>query len=121
MTLGRLVVIAASLWTTNAFAQAPAIRHGELCDPCLPPAVKKSVPADRTPTQGTALRGEIEQRLRAPFDAAARDGLLTREQARAAGLGHIATNFDAIDREGRGAIRFEDYKRFLKERGAALD
>ena len=120
MTL-RPFVVAAVLWSANAFAQAPAIRHGELCDPCLPPAVKKFVPAERTPTQGAALRAEVEQRLRVPFDAAARDGLLTREQARAAGLGHIMTNFDAIDREGRGVIRFEDYKRFLKERGAALD
>lgn len=120
MTL-RLLVLAAALWSANAFAQAPATRHGELCDPCLPPAVKKSVPAEHTPTQGVALRAEVEQRLRTRFDAAARDGLLTREQARAAGLGHIATNFDAIDRDGRGAIRFEDYKRFLKERGAALD
>ena len=120
MTL-RPFVVTAVLWSANTFAQAPAIRHGELCDPCLPPAVKKSVPAERTPTQGAALRAEVEQRLRVPFDAAARDGLLTREQARAAGLGHIMTNFDAIDREGRGAIRFEDYKRFLKERGAALD
>jgi hypothetical protein len=92
-----------TLWALNAFAQSPVM------------------PVGRTPTQGTALRAEVEQRLRAPFDAAARDGTLTREQARTAGLGHIATNFDAIDREGRGAIRFEDYKRFLKERGAALD
>jgi hypothetical protein len=120
MTL-RLLLLAAAVSSAGAFAQAPAIRHGELCDPCLPPAVKKSVPAERTPTEGAALRAEVEQRLRAPFDAAARDGLLTREQARAAGLGHIATNFDAIDREGRGAIHFEDYKRFLRERGAALD
>jgi hypothetical protein len=74
-----------------------------------------------TPTQGAALRAEVEQRLRAPFDAAARDGLLTRDEARAAGLGHVTANFDAIDRDGRGAIRFEDYKRFLRERGAALD
>jgi hypothetical protein len=117
----RLIALVAALWTANALAQAPATRIGEMCDPCVPPSVAKSIPVDRTPTQGAALRAEVEQRLRAPFDAAAVQGLLTREQARAAGLGHIATNFDAIDREGRGAIRFEDYKRFLKERGAALD
>jgi hypothetical protein len=117
----RLLPLVATLWAVNAFAQAPVIRQGEMCDPCVPPSVAKSMPVGRTPTQGTALRAEVEQRLRAPFDAAAREGMLTREQARAAGLGHITANFDAIDREGRGAIRFEDYKRFLKERGAALD
>jgi len=117
----RFIALIAALWAAGAFAQSPVIRQGEMCDPCVPPSVAKSMPVGRTPTQGAALRAEVEQRLRAPFDAAARDGLLTREQALAAGLGHIATNFDAIDREGRGAIRFEDYKRFLKERGAALD
>ena len=107
--------------SANAFAQAPTVRYGELCDPCVPPAVRKSLSVQREPSQGAALRAEVESRLRGPFDTAARDGLLTREQAQAAGLGFIARNFDAIDRQGSGAIRFEDYKRFLKERGAALD
>lgn len=119
--IARLIALVAALWTMNTFAQAPAIRQGEMCDPCVPPSVRKAMPVARTPTRDAALRAEVEQRLRAPFDAAAREGLLTREQAVAAGLGHIAGNFDAIDRERRGAIRFEDYKRFLKERGAALD
>jgi hypothetical protein len=117
----RLLVLAGALWSVNAAAQAPAVHYGEMCDPCVPPAVRKSLQAERAATQGAALRAEIESRLRAPFDAAALEGLLTREQAQAAGLGHVARHFDAIDREGRGAIRFEDYKRFLRERGAALD
>jgi len=121
MTPRPFIVLAAALWIANAAAQAPAVRHGELCDPCVPPAVSKSISVDHAPTRGAALRAEVEQRLRAPFDAAAVQGLLTREQAQAAGLGFVARHFDAIDREGRGAIRFEDYKRFLKERGAALD
>ena len=121
MTRRRILVLAASLWIANANAQAPAVRHGELCDPCVPPAVRKSLTVERVSTQGPALRAEVEQRLRAPFDAAAVQGLLTRDEAQAAGLGFIARNFDAIDRDGRGAIRFEDYKAFLKQRGAALD
>ena len=49
------------------------------------------------------------------IDAAAGSaGTLTREQARSAGLGAIADRFDAIDRNGRGAVRFEDYERFLE-------
>ena len=117
----RFVALLAASWLASALAQAPALRYGEMCDPCLPPSVAKSVPVERTPSQGAALRAEVEERLRTQFDAAARQGVLTREQAQAAGLGHVARNFDAIDRAGRGAIRFEDYKRFLKERGAALD
>jgi hypothetical protein len=117
----RLLLLAAALSGASAFGQAPAVQYGPLCDPCVPPAVKKSLPADHVPSQGAALRADVEARLRAPFDAAARDGVLTREQAQAAGLGFIARNFDAIDRKGAGAITFEDYKRFLKERGAAMD
>ena len=102
-------------------AQSPAVQVGETCDPCVPPSLHKALPAERVPTQGAALRDEVEQRLRAPFESAARDGWLTRDQANAAGLGFIVRHFEAIDRSGQGAIRFEDYKRFLKERGAALN
>jgi len=48
------------------------------------------------------------------------NGSLTREEARAAGLGFVAANFDASDTARRGTVRFEDLKRFLKERGARL-
>jgi hypothetical protein len=60
----------------------------------------------------------VEALLRARFDAAdlARSGTLTREQARASGLGYIADNFDAIDVAGAGAIRFDDVKRYLQNR-----
>lgn len=117
----RLAACLAALGCGLAGAQMKASQSGEMCDPCLPPAMKKAAIPKRTATEGPALRAEVEQRLRAPFDAAAREGVLTREQAAGAGLGFIARNFDAIDRRGRGAIRFEDYKAFLKERGAALD
>ena len=51
------------------------------------------------------------------FEAAAGpERTLTRAQARSAGLGAIADQFDAIDRARRGAIRFEDYERFLELR-----
>lgn len=98
--------------------QAP----GSLADPWLPPSLaKEAAGVPRLSPSGAALRSQVEARLRAPFDAAARGGRLTREQAAAAGLGFIARHFDAIDRRREGAIAFEDYKRFLKERGAALD
>ena len=117
----KLLAFVATLACGSAIAQMKAGQAGEMCDPCLPPAMKNAPIPKRAATDGTALKSEVEQRLRAPFDAAAREGLLTREQAAAAGLGFIVQNFDAIDRGGRGAIRFEDYKVFLKGRGAALN
>lgn len=93
-----------------------------LCDPCIPPALKATAKVRVEPgSRDAALRAEVEAKLRAPFEKAATAGLLTREQASAAGLGLIARHVAQIDRDSRGAIRFEDYKRFLKERGAALD
>jgi hypothetical protein len=58
--------------------------------------------------------------LRAEFAGKAPSGSLTLEEARAAGLGFVAANFEAIDAARRGTVRFEDLKRFLKERGARL-
>ena len=91
-----------------------------MLDPWVPPEVRaKALPA--APTSGAALAAQVEAKLRRRFEAAAGpDGALTREQARAAGLGQVARHFGAIDRAGTGAVRFDDYKRFLSERGARL-
>ncbi|MGZ5106303.1 MAG: hypothetical protein ACXWHB_17265, partial [Usitatibacter sp.] len=70
--------------------------------------------------RAAALDAQVEEMLRADFEKSATQGALTREAARAAGLGFVAENFDAIDAARRGAVRFEDLKRFLKERGARL-
>ena len=92
-----------------------------MLDPWVPPGVREKVLAPSQPLEGAALRSSVERKLRARFEAAARDGRLSREQAHAAGLGQIARHFEAIDRRGAGTIAFEDYKRFLKDRGARLD
>ena len=87
-----------------------------MLDPWVPPAVvEKAVIAP--PTRGEALRAQVRAKLKRRFDAAALpDGTLSAAQARSAGLGAIADQFGAIDRAGRGAIRFEDYERFLELR-----
>ncbi len=91
-----------------------------MLDPWVPPAVReKAKPAPVA--EGAALRAFIEKKLRDGFDAASKDGTLTREQARAAGLGYVADNFDAIDSRRLGAVRFEDVRRYLTQRGAKLD
>ena len=60
--------------------------------------------------------GKLGVPTRALGFAAGPNGTLTAAQARSAGLGAIADQFGAIDRAGRGAIRFADYERFLELR-----
>jgi hypothetical protein len=90
-----------------------------LRDPWVPPAVREQVrPA--APTHGSALRAQVERKLRDRFDAAdaRREGSITREQARAARLGFVDEHFDAIDEARKGRVTFEDVKRYLRARGA---
>ena len=90
----------------------------KLRDPMLPPSLRDLRPTP--PSTGDALRAEVEQRLQSLFDSARpkRAGLVTLEEARAAGLGYIANNFQAIDTRGAGAVSFDDVKRFMRARGA---
>jgi hypothetical protein len=92
-----------------------------LRDPWVPPESRK--PSTTAPTEGAALRAQVERKLKHAFDAAdvGQTGSLTRQQAKAAGLGLVVKNFDEIDRQKTGAVRFEDVKRFLVARGAQLD
>ena len=96
---------------TSASMQSP------MCDPCVPPALRNTTPAPQT--DGAALQAQVERKLRQSFDAAdvERTGTLTREQARAAGLGVVANNFDQIDTAKTGKVTFEDVKRYLRSRG----
>jgi hypothetical protein len=90
-------------------------------DPWVPPESRN--PSRSPPTEGAALRAQVEQKLKRAFDVADTRGAgsLTRPQANAAGLGFVARHFDEIDRQRTGAVRFEDVKRFLVERGAQLE
>lgn len=92
-------------------------------DPWVPPAVRAAAAASASAneTRGAALHAQVEKKLRASFEAAdtQRSGSITREQAKAAGLGMIAGNFDQIDAGKTGRVSFEDVKRFLKKRGAS--
>lgn len=92
--------------------------QGSLCDPCLPPALQGQPAAPET--RGAALQAQVERKLRESFDAAdvGKRGVLTRDQARAAGLGVIVNHFDRIDSTGRGAVSFEDVQRYLRARGS---
>jgi carboxypeptidase C (cathepsin A) len=96
-------------------AMPPAIMEGPLRGPWLPPELRNVTPAP--PTRGEELRLQIEGKLRQGFDAADTRGAgaITRDEARAAGLGFVVNHFDAIDQRRAGAVRFEDLQRFLRE------
>ena len=119
MRIDRLILAAMVLASLAAAAQQmpPAKFETEHRDPWVPPEVRAKAAAKPpiAPTSGRELDAQVEAKLRKRFEAAASpDGTLTREQARAAGLGAIAQRFDAIDRSGRGAIRFDDYLAYLR-------
>lgn len=107
----------------GAFAADGGPSLGRLHDPWVPPEARTQPPMRPHPgpeTRGDALRGQVERKLRESFDAAdtERRGSITREQARAANLWVVADNFDAIDEARHGRVTFEDFKRFLRARGA---
>jgi carboxypeptidase C (cathepsin A) len=98
----------------------PAVMERPLLGVWVPEALRHATPAP--PTRGDALEAQVEGKLRSEFDSARGEhaGELTREEARAAGLGYIVRHFDAMDVRGAGAVRFEDVKQFMRERGARL-
>ena len=107
--------------SADAHAQSPggsAVFERPMVEPWVPPHVREKSHATPPRARDAALEAQVERKLRARFDAAATQGMLMREQARAAGLGDIAANFDAIDRFARGAVRFEDYRNYLRSRVA---
>jgi hypothetical protein len=116
------LVMGAVPFVHAATAQSPpATIETTIRDPWVPPELRTPAPAP--PAQGAALRAQVERKLKAGFDAAdvSRSGAVTRDQARAAGLGYIVKHFDDIDRQRAGAVSFDDVKRFLRGRGAQLD
>jgi len=102
-----------ALLSFNACAQVPASQQG----PYLPPALR--TPAPSNPASGQALRNEAMDKLKKRFQEADTDanGSVTREEAKRAGLGFVENNFEDIDIAGRGAVTFEDVRKFMAQRG----
>jgi hypothetical protein len=107
--------LAFALGSASAFADStePGRIEVPVRDPWVPPEVRAKVTKLPPETRGSELQAQVDRKLRARFDAVAKDGKLTREQARAGGMGAIADQFDAIDTAGRGAVTYEEYRRFL--------
>jgi carboxypeptidase C (cathepsin A) len=100
----------------SSAAMPPAVFETALRDPSLPEPLRHLAP--EPPAHGKAFEAQVSQRLRSLFDAAQgrEPGRLTKEEARAAGLGFVAAHFDAIDAARRGSVTFEDFERYLAER-----
>lgn len=98
---------------------APAAIETPHRDPYVPPQSRPTQPAEAK--RGAALQAQAQAELAAAFAAAdtTNKGTLTREEARAAGLGYIARHFDEIDTAKRGAVSFDDLVRYLDTRRAA--
>ncbi len=113
-TLSVAVVVLADAATPSATMER------SMQDPWIPPTTRAKATSivAPAPTRGDALRLQVEAKLKADFDRAdtAKTGLLTREQARMAGLGFIANHFDVIDRSKTGLVQFEDVTVFLNLR-----
>jgi len=124
----RIVLVSAGAWAGSccaADAAAPepsATGAAVLRDPWVPPSVRKSAATTTPSPTGAALKRQAIEKLRTSFTRADVDGVgtITREQARAAGLGLVAARFDAIDAAGRGRIGFDDFLRYLRAQGADL-
>jgi hypothetical protein len=114
----RIALIALLLGTAAAHA-GEGQSLAPLRDPWLPPEARTQA-RNMPETRGPALHAQVERKLREKFDAADRGkrGSITREEARAAQLGVIADNFEAIDSERRGRVTFEDFKHYLRAKGA---
>lgn len=102
-----------ALLSFNACAQVPGPQQG----PYLPPALRSPPPS--TPASGQALRNEAMDKLKKRFQEADLDanGSVTREEAKRAGLGFVENHFDDIDTAGRGAVSFDDVRKFMAQRG----
>ena len=113
--LGRAGLLLAALAASSVWAEEPV--QAPLRDPWVPPHVRKDALV-APPARGEALQAEVERRLHAAFDAADVEGRgsITREQARAAGLGVVAQDFERIDRAHAGRVTFEDFRAFLRAR-----
>ena len=122
----RLSLVALASAAAIIFAKsATASQETLLRDPWVPPEViakRASAQGLQQPSSGAELQAQVERKLRAGFDAAdvEQRGSITREQAKSAGLGLIAREFERIDAARTGRVTFEDYKRYLRARGAAL-
>jgi hypothetical protein len=77
-------------------------------------------PAPVTPSTGTQLQQDAQQRIEARLGAntALSNGAsITKAQAQSNGLGYIAQHFDQIDTAHTGRVSMSDVRQYLQKQG----
>ena len=84
------------------------------------PFFPSSRPAPLTPSTGTQLQQQAQQRVEARLGAnsALNNGAsITKAQAQSSGLGYIAQHFDQIDTAHTGRVSMSDVRQYLQKQG----
>jgi len=124
--LFALLAVIGFAWSLDGQAAVPTTRAGmaQLGDPYVPSRVKAHARAMglQPQTSGSSLQKQALGKLRQKFNEADREqsGRISRQQAQQAGFGFVANHFDAIDRQHRGSISFDELKAYLRANGAAF-
>ena len=77
-------------------------------------------PAPLTPSTGTQLQQQAQQRVEARLGAntALSNGAsITKAQAQSSGLGYISQHFDQIDTAHTGRVSMSDVRQYLQKQG----
>ena len=84
------------------------------------PFFPSSRPAPLTPSTGTQLQQQAQQRVEARLgsNSALNNGAsITKAQAQSSGLGYIAQHFDQIDTAHTGRVSMSDVRQYLQKQG----
>ncbi|MEM5403815.1 2-oxoglutarate dehydrogenase [Paraburkholderia sp. BR10937] len=77
-------------------------------------------PAPLTPSTGTQLQQQAQQRVEARLGATSalsNGASITKAQAQSSGLGYIAQHFDQIDTAHTGRVSMSDVRQYLQKQG----
>lgn len=77
-------------------------------------------PAPLTPSTGTQLQQQAQQRVAARLganSALSNGASITKAQAQSSGLGYIAQHFDQIDTAHTGRVSMGDVQQYLQKQG----
>ena len=77
-------------------------------------------PAPLTPSTGTQLQQQAQQRVEARLgsnSALSNGASITKAQAQSSGLGYIAQHFDQIDTAHTGRVSMSDVRQYLQKQG----
>ncbi|MCP3707263.1 2-oxoglutarate dehydrogenase [Paraburkholderia sp. CNPSo 3274] len=84
------------------------------------PFFPSSRPAPLTPSTGTQLQQQAQQRVEARLganSALSNGASITKAQAQSSGLGYIAQHFDQIDTAHTGRVSMSDVRQYLQKQG----